>query len=115
MIHKKWYKQTAVYWGSPTPDGSGGETFAAPAEISVRWETYTELLVDTSGSEHVTNAKVWCESDLVENGYLYLGTITSISESLRTYPLSVEGAFPIIKVEEVPSVRNETPTKRYIL
>ena len=96
--------QTAVYWGSPMATGAGGRSFADPVELSVRWEQRQDLFTDGSGQESRSRAVVYVDQDLVESGYLYLGTLANRSSAEEGDPLNVTDAYEIRSVEKIPSV-----------
>jgi hypothetical protein len=85
-------RQTAVYWGSPQPDGYGGWTFDAAIELTVRWEDRVRLYIDQQGREQQSRATVFPDRELDEGGYLYLGTLDSLTAGQRADPLTVEGS-----------------------
>ena len=93
------YKQTATYWSAPVQSGFGGYSFGAPVQIACRWENVTERFMDATGSEAVSNAKVWTFDALDVGGYLYLGV------SAATDPTNVNKAYPIRRCDEIPDLR----------
>ena len=97
-------KDTAVYWGSPTPDGWGGRTFADGIEIDVRWEDRQEMFVDPAGREIRSQAVVYTDRDLALGGYLYLGTLHDLSSDTAA-PETMDDAMEIKKIEKVPSLK----------
>lgn len=113
---KKVCVQTAVYWGSPTPDGYGGKTFADPVELTppngVRWDQKVQLVEDkgirATGEEIISNAVVLLNQDVDEQGYLYLGSLDDLDSGVQDNPLEVEGAYEIKKVEKIPLFRSAT-------
>ena len=50
------YTDWAVYWGSPTPNGTGGYTFAAGRNIRCKWINSTELFTNQQGKEQRARA-----------------------------------------------------------
>ena len=70
--------QTAVYWGAPVPDGSGGQTFATPVEIACRWENTNTVIVASDGREVVITAVVHLTQDVEEQGFLHLGALDDL-------------------------------------
>lgn len=98
--------QTAVYWGSPTSDGTGGRTFgsAYPVEVDVRWEQVQKLFIDGSGQEVRSRAVVYVGQDLDLGGYLYLGTLDDLSSAEQADPLAISGAYEIRSFEKVPDI-----------
>lgn len=111
------YKQSAVYWGSPQNDGSGGYTFAAPVELSpddnngVRWENRDELggrVFDKQGDIISCNAIVFLNQDVVEQGYLMLGTLDDLDSAGELDPKVVDEAFEIKRFDKVPAIGSTT-------
>lgn len=98
-------KQTAVYWGTPTPDGTGGYTYDDPVEIRVRWEERQELFIDAAGREVRSSAVVRPLQDLDMNGYLYLGDLDDLSSADEGDPQGLAGARPIRGWAKSPTAR----------
>ena len=96
-------KQTAVYWASPTPDGYGGNTWDDPVEISVRWDDISEEIKDSKGIETVSRAKIIVTQDVDLGGMLYLGTLDDLDSEQEGDPMTVDGAYPIIKFSKIPA------------
>ena len=105
---KRACKQTAVYWGNPVNDGTGGFTFDDAVEIKVRWEDRKEVFVAPTGDQLVSKAIVYAMQDLDENGYLYLGTLDSLYDSAESSggaidnPKEIDGAYPIRRPDKTP-------------
>jgi hypothetical protein len=102
---KKVCVQTAVYWGTPVPDGYGGMTYAEPVEIKVRWEDVSRTVSDRDGKEIYSKATVLLQQNVDIEGYLYLGTLDSL---LSTNPMEVDTAFQIVGVSRIPMVKSTT-------
>lgn len=100
LVQMHSYKQTATYWGSPVPDGSGGHTYAAPVAILVRWEEDVEETYDATGASFVSKAKVFTKQVVDVGGYLFLGT------SVSTHPSQVSGSFKIRNSIATPALRD---------
>jgi len=105
---KKVCVQTAVYWGSPVPDGYGGYTFATAKEIMVRWDDKSELIKNRLGNEIMSNAELLVQEDLDEEGYLYLGTLALLSTAEKANPLLVPKAYQIQRIEKSPLIKSTT-------
>lgn len=103
-------KQTAVYWGNPTPDGLGGRTFDDPVEISVRWERKQELIIDQNGEEVTSHAIVYVSQDMELGGYLYLGALADLSSSTEN-PQEVDEAREIRRFDKIPDLRGTRFTR----
>ena len=101
--------QTAVYWGDPTPDASGGYSFGSsyPEEISCRWEARTELISDGQGNEIISRARVYVTEDVEEEGWLFLGTLDDLDSAAEEDPMQADGTHKIKRFDKVPSIRGD--------
>jgi len=81
--------QVATYWGNPSPDGWGGQTFDSPVAIDVRWVDKQQLFISVEGKEERSKAVVYVDQDVDLGGFLYLGT------SAETNPEDQDGALEI--------------------
>jgi hypothetical protein len=99
-------KQTAVYWGDPTPDGYGGRTFGSkyPEEIYCRWEERKELIKDAQGNEVVSHARVFVTEDVDEGGCLFLGTLDDLDSDAEENPMKADGTYEILKFNKIPAL-----------
>ena len=104
--------QTAVYWGTPVSDGSGGFTYADAVEISCRWDDIQELIIDNKGREIMSVAKLIVTQDLDQQGWLYLGTLDDLDSAPQ--PLSSSGAYPIARITKIPELKSTTKFIRRI-
>lgn len=94
--------QTATYWSTPTPDGYGGYSFSTPTSVSCRWENREEIFINSQGVEERSQAVVYLEQDVVEGGYLYLGT------SAQGNPKDQAGVWKIKAVKKSPNIAGDT-------
>lgn len=94
--------QTAVYWGNPQPSGYGGYTYADGVEVSVRWEDKQETFVSAAGNESLSRAIVYANTDMVNEGYLYLGELTDLGSDISD-PTQVD-SYEIKAVAKIPSL-----------
>lgn len=97
--------QTLTYWApsSATGDVFGKKGFAAPVTYACRWEDEQELIVDKTGQEVQSDARIFVESTFTNpdhDGYVYLGT------SAETDPRSVDGAREVKQIAKIPDLRN---------
>lgn len=102
--------QTAVYWGSPTPDGYGGYTYDDPIEISCRWEEKAQLVVTKDGKEVVSKGEILVTRDLDIDGMLYLGTLDDIDSDGSMH----DEAVPIITKTAIPLFKSSTEFVRMV-
>lgn len=108
----KMRKQTAVYWGNPKPDGKGGFTVDDPVEIQCRWVDKAKTFVDRNSQERTSRAKVFVDRDLSLSGnvnsgwgFLYLGTIASLSDPTAN-PGKIKEAWEIGMFSKASNLRN---------
>jgi hypothetical protein len=94
---------TCTYWVPATPDGFGGLSYSTPTTISVRWEDKEDLHQDFAGEEFISSAIVYTSTELVNNGWLYLGT------SAQANPQNQSGAYRI-KRRDKTSTPNDSIT-----
>lgn len=102
--------QTAVYWTLVSVDGFGKQTFAAPVELSVRWEQKQELFIDAEGNEKISQAVVATAVDVTLEGYLFLGELVDLDSSQD--PLTQSGAYQIKGFSKIPSVKGTSFRRR---
>jgi hypothetical protein len=91
-------KSTITYWGSPSDDGTGYQSFSTPVNIKARWEDTKEIFTNTLGREEISRAIVYCDQVVVEGGFLYNG------ESTESDPMDVTEAYPIKRVDNSPNL-----------
>jgi len=97
-IGSRQLNQTATYWGNPSSDGWGVDTFDSPVSVSVRWEDKQEMFIDENGQEKISKAVVFLSQDVDVGGWLYLGTSTTSN------PKDVSGARKISAFAKIPSL-----------
>lgn len=98
------HRQDIVYWGAPVTDVYGARTFSTPIEIKGRWEDVQNLFVSPDGRELVSRAIVYLGQDVDIGGYLYLGTLVSISSAVN--PKTVSKAYEIRSFNKIPSIKS---------
>lgn len=104
---KKVCVQDAVYWAPGADNGFGEKTWTS-TEIKVRWDGVSESITNKYGKEVICNAKVMVQQALNVEGFLYLGTLTSLSTPQKGNPLLVDGAYPIQKLATTPLFKSAT-------
>lgn len=92
--------ETLTYWAPAGNTASGGRTFAAPVEISGRWQNRQVLFRDAHGKERVSEAVVYVDRELENEGWLYRGS------SAEADPRDA-GAKEIRSKQDSPSLGNE--------
>jgi hypothetical protein len=106
---------TAVYWGNPQNNGSGGKTFDAPVEIACRWEDMHQVVSDAKGNEITSRALVFTTQDVVEEGMLYLGLLTSLTVAQKADPMTVDRAYVIKRFQKTPSLEGSAYLRKAYL
>jgi hypothetical protein len=107
--------QTAVYWGNPQPDGTGGYTWDDPIEIDSRWIYDREVMIDNQGEEIVSHAQVRVAQDLDENGMLFLGTLNDLDSDQEANPGTVTEARKIRQFRKVPLIQGNGYSRKAML
>lgn len=101
MNYTRNMKQTATYWAPGALDGYGNVSFAAPAEVKVRWQDKSELFRGDDAQEYTSSAVVYPAQELEKKGYLYLGV------SVEADPTDVDGAREIRQKGSSPALKND--------
>ena len=100
--------QTAVYWGNPKNDGAGYYTFDPPREIQCRWQDGHETVKDSKGREIVSVACIFVLEDLIEESYLWLGSLVDLDSDQYDHPHDLEGSYIIKKLMKSPSIKADS-------
>ena len=96
--------QTAVYWAPAASDEYGNSTHETGEEITVRWEDRVDLFVNAQGEDEHSQAVVYGTDLVVVDGYLYLGTLASLTAQQQLDPTIVRGAYRVRQSKLSPSV-----------
>lgn len=99
--------QDAVYW-APGADNGFGEKSWTSTQIKVRWDGVSESITNKYGKEVISSAKVMVQQELNVEGFLYLGTLVSLSTAQKANPLLVNAAYPIQKLQTTPLFKSAT-------
>ena len=92
------YTEPITYWGAPTPDGEGGESFAAPVALAGRWEDRNDEFNTPTGETMISRSTVFVTTDLQIGGYLLRGASVVASPTTA-------GAQEIKAFIKVPAIR----------
>lgn len=100
--------QKAVYWAPCTLTDQGVPAYSTGVEISCRWDDTTEVVRASNGKEIVCKAKILTVTDLLKQGYLYRGTLASLSTEQKANPRLVETAYEIQRVDRTYLIKSAT-------
>ena len=101
------YNQTATYWAPSTLNEYGEQSFSAPVTLTVRWEEKTQQYVDkNTGREQISKSVVYTKTDVIENGFLYLGTSSEVDPKAETK------TFLIRQVDKISSLKGNKYTRK---
>jgi len=104
--------QTAVYWGNPVSDGTGGYVYDSPIEITCRWENSNEMILLNNGEQCVSRAEVYVTQDLDVDGCLYLGALIDLESD--PLPSEIEQAYVIKKFDKIPALGSSSEFLRKV-
>ncbi len=100
-----------VTWWSVTPDGAGGDLFAAPVLAKCRWEDKSELYIgQIDRREHVSKSVVVLDRPVAVGDYLALD-----DQTLELDPSTLNGAHKIQRFQQLPDLRNLEVVNKAIL
>lgn len=85
-----------TYWAPGENDGFGRTSFAAPVELTGRWQDKAVLFRDAQAREVVSEAVVYVSQALTNGGYLYKGLSASLA------PIS--GAKEVRQAQQSPAL-----------
>lgn len=109
---KKACNQDAVYWASPTHDGSGGTTFSSGTEIKVRWEDRIEEFLDNNGEVQHSMGVIYLLQDVDVGGYLFLGDLDDLTSAAEEDPKQEDDAYLIRGFKKSPSIKGSNYTRK---
>jgi len=90
--------QAVTYWAK-SGQNQFGPIFAAPVALKGRWIEEQKLFIDAAGREVRSEAIVTLNTDVANEGYLFLGTSTTAN------PRAVSDAKIIKNFEKVPTIK----------
>lgn len=100
--------QTAVYWGNPTGDGEGGNTYDAPVEVKCRWQDRKQVIMEDNGEKMLSRALAFVEQELDYNGLLYLGTLADLDSTQEADPSTITDICIIKRFEKIPALASKS-------
>lgn len=108
--------ETAVYWAVTGKNKYNEKTFATPDEIDCRWEDRVDVVKDSQGKEVRTRARVFVNTNVQEQGYLFRGKKKDLDSADEENPYDATEAYEIKRKERVPAIGSKTKfmTKAYL-
>lgn len=99
-------KQTAVYW-APAEYSKTNEafTFEDPVELRVRWSGTNEQLFNDDGTPYQPKYKVIVPQEVATGGFLWEGSLSSLSYQEKKDPFKVLTAYRIKALKEIPDFK----------
>lgn len=92
--------QDAVYWEILGYNPAGEPVFDDPIEIKCWWQDIHEVFIDAKGNDVVSNSMVIVDRDLIEESFLWLGTIENLDSQVD--PSANKKAYSIRKFGKTP-------------
>jgi hypothetical protein len=109
---KRITNDTAVYWASPTASADGSNSFGTPIEIKCFWSNSIDLKTEIDRKDVFVQAKVHVVIDLDEQGMLFHGKLTDLTDIQKSNPKKVPRAYEIKKFIKIPSLTNKSQFNR---
>lgn len=103
------FPQTITLW-SATPDGFGGNTFAAPVLIKGRWEEKQVMYYSAKGDEVQSKAVVYLDTDVAIGDYIAQDDQTGTAVATNS-----SGASPVMQFRKSPDLRQHEYERKVIL
>lgn len=105
--------QIAVLWTKTTIKATGYTNYNAGIEISVRWESKRELVVNEASEDQFSRAIVYMvgTQSISVDDKLYLGTLASLPTGADINPNLEVNAYPVIAIDTDPSLKNTQSIK----
>lgn len=108
-------EQDATYWPPGQNDGYGTLSFAniTPVAIKCRWQAGNELFRNAQGVEVVSNAIVYTNVEVLEQGWLVLGT--AAVGATGTDPREIMGSQEVRRAFGSPSLQADEQLYKVML
>ncbi len=101
--------QTITHWSPGTRDQFGGMTFGTPVALKGKWEDKSILFINQLGEEVRSEAIVYLDTDVVVEGFLFLGSSTIAD------PRTVTNAREIRAFSRIPTLDATNFERRVML
>lgn len=96
-------REKAVYWPYEGVDDFGQDKFGFPVEINCRWSQKSELYLNATGEEVVSNAVVMVDRKLVLGSLLWHGKLEDLQHWDK--PRDNPEAGEVKRMDEIPDRR----------
>ena len=100
--------QDAVYWAYINDAKGSKEMFEDPVEIKCRWDEEVSHVASGDGAVLVSQVTLLTPIDLVENSYVFQGTLDDIDMEDKYKPENIESAHKIKKMSRTPLIKSST-------
>lgn len=100
------FNQTLVLWNTPVNNGYNALTYATPIEIKGRWENKSELLHVGNTELGASTAQVYTMENVKKGNWVYLGSLTDLTEEQKANPKLLEEAYEVKEVQEYTKLRS---------
>lgn len=97
-------RQIAVLWKQGDLDNQGQPSYAAPVEISCRWEDVQEGFLDSGMQKQMSRAVVYVDRDVSPEDVLMLGALDS--GVVVDEPFENAGAYAVRAFNKLPNLKN---------
>jgi hypothetical protein len=103
------HPQDITYWAA-TPNGFGGNTFAAPVIVKGRWEDKQIMFFAPNKEEIQSKAVAYLEADVAIGDYIGPGDQT-------TFPVATSAptAYPVMQFRKTPDNRFNSYERKAIM
>ena len=96
--------QNVVYWAVSATGVYGADSYTAGVDLNGRWEEVEEKVVNKMGEEMVTKVRCYVDTDVIEGGYLWLGSTSDSGYDAN--PKNVDDAQRIIAFKKIPRLKS---------
>lgn len=87
--------QFAVLWTKNVTDGYGQISYNAAISLCVRWEESAKQFISLIGKQEISSHVVYAETSLEYDDYMWLGSLSSLSNAQKADPRLVVGSLPV--------------------
>lgn len=103
------FRDTITYWAPSGYTVEGNRSFAAPVQLTGKWEDEQQLAIDAAGNEFTSMAVAYVDTDVVNEGWLFEGT------SVAASPYGVTGAREIRSFRKVKAISSSKVERKAMM